>query len=154
MRKAQPTRGDRSRRLWSSRTNVVRKGGNQSESVGWVSGLVERCERGSPRRSRTAAMSRSAARARAGRNRASAYQEITDQIARGPAANESVSLVKKKTPSLSVDLEPIEVILVIPVAFVGEYSQESARHASCFGYLPNSGNKRQRHGWVGVGKSK
>jgi hypothetical protein len=85
-------------------------------------------------------------------NRASSYQEITDKIARGPAANESVSLVKKKTPSLSVDLGPIEVILVIPVAFAGEYSQESARHASCFGYLPNSGNKRQRHGWVGVGE--
>jgi hypothetical protein len=58
---------------------------------------------------------------------------------------------EKKTPSLSVDLEPIEVILVIPVAFVGEYAQESARHAPLlrifFQILATIGNKRRRLGW-------
>ena len=51
---------------------------------------------------------------------------------------------------LSVDLEPIEVILVIPVAFVGRIrkSRRAMRHASdIYQILATNGNARL--GWRG-----
>jgi len=44
---------------------------------------------------------------------------------------------KKKALSLSVDLEPIEVIMVIAVALRRKYSRCSARHPPLFAYFPN-----------------
>src|SRR6202035_407288 len=51
---------------------------------------------------------------------------------------------EKKALSLSVDLEPIEVIVVIAAALIRKYSQCSARHAPLFTYFPNFGNNWQQ----------
>jgi hypothetical protein len=50
---------------------------------------------------------------------------------------------EKKALSLSVDLEPIEVIMVTAAAAIRKYWQCSARHAPLFGYFPNFGTNWQ-----------
>jgi hypothetical protein len=53
---------------------------------------------------------------------------------------------EKKMLSLSVDLDPIEVIMVTAVALVRKYSQCPACHMPSFVYLPNFGDKLARGG--------
>ncbi len=57
---------------------------------------------------------------------------------------------EKRTLSLSVDHESIEVIMVIAVVLIRKYSQCSARHVPSFAYFPDfgsNGNTWQR--WAG-----
>jgi len=51
---------------------------------------------------------------------------------------------EKETLSLSVDLEPIEVIMVTAIARIRKYSQCSACHMPSFAYFRNFGNNWQQ----------
>jgi hypothetical protein len=57
---------------------------------------------------------------------------------------------EKKTLSLSVDLEPIEVIMVTAVALIRKYSQCSACQVPSFACFPDFGNNWQQTATEGL----